>query len=71
MGAPAAQNNFTKYFVHEYGLISANDTRANHDQMIAEIAARGPIARGVCARAFLCVRACLCACLSGGLGGIG
>jgi cathepsin X len=48
MGQPAGENNFTKYFVEEYGVIEGNNTKANHDAMIAEIGLRGPIGCGVC-----------------------
>lgn len=48
MGSPAGQNNFTKYFVDEYGLIESNNTKANHDAMVAEIGSRGPIGCGLC-----------------------
>jgi len=48
MGSPAGQNNFTKYTVEEFGVIQKNDTKANHDAMIAEIGARGPIGCAVC-----------------------
>ena len=43
MGAPKGLNNFTKYFVSEYGTIQKNAS-----QMAAEIAARGPIACSMC-----------------------
>lgn len=48
MGSPAGQNNFTRSYVDEFGLIESNDTKANHDQMVAEIGTRGPIGCGVC-----------------------
>jgi cathepsin X len=48
MGQPAGQNNFTKYFVDEYGVIESNNTKANHDGMVAEIGARGPIGCALC-----------------------
>ena len=43
MGTPANQNNFTKYYVEQYGNIQKNAS-----QMMAEISARGPIACGMC-----------------------
>jgi cathepsin X len=43
MGTPINKNNFTKYFVSEYGVISKNAS-----QMAAEIAARGPVACAMC-----------------------
>mmetsp|Transcript_7903 Transcript_7903/g.11071 ORF Transcript_7903/g.11071 Transcript_7903/m.11071 type:complete len:624 (-) Transcript_7903:153-2024(-) len=48
MGSPSGQNNFTKIFVDEYGVINASDAKANHDAMVAEIGARGPIACSIC-----------------------
>jgi len=48
MGSPEGENNFTRHFVDEYGLIESNSTKANHDQMVAEIGVRGPIGCGVC-----------------------
>jgi len=29
MGAPAGENNFTKYYVDEYGVIDSNNTKDN------------------------------------------
>lgn len=43
MGSPAGENNFTKYYVDQFGVIEDKDTKANHDAMVAEIGARGPI----------------------------
>ena len=48
MGAPARQNNFTRYFVEEWGRINSTDYKANAKQMVAEIAARGPISGSIC-----------------------
>lgn len=48
MGQPAGQNNFTKTYVSQYGVIQSNDTKANAAQMKAEIGTRGPIACVIC-----------------------
>lgn len=48
MGSPQGENNFTRSFVDEYGVIEDADTQKNHDQMVAEIGTRGPIGCGVC-----------------------
>ena len=48
MGAPANENNFTKYYVDEHGRINSTDYAANAKQMVAEIGARGPIHCAVC-----------------------
>lgn len=48
MGSPAGENNFTKTYVAEYGVIDSNNTKANAEQMKAEISARGPIACVIC-----------------------
>ena len=48
MGAPAGENNFTKYYPDEYGRINSTDVAANAKQMVAEIGARGPIACAIC-----------------------
>lgn len=48
MGSPTGENNFTKYYVDEFGRINSTDPKKNHDSMVAEIGNRGPIACGVC-----------------------
>jgi cathepsin X len=48
MGSPAGENNFTRYFVEEYGRINSTDPAANAKQMVAEIGARGPISGSIC-----------------------
>jgi cathepsin X len=48
MGAEPGKNNFTKYYVDEFGRINSTDYAANAKQMIAEIGVRGPIACAVC-----------------------
>jgi cathepsin X len=48
MGTPAGKNNFTKYYLDEFGVINSNNTKDNHDKMKAEIGSRGPIACAVC-----------------------
>ena len=42
MGVEPGKNNFTKYFVSEWGRINSTDYKANAKQMVAEIAARTP-----------------------------
>jgi len=46
--ADASKNNFSRYYVEEYGRINSTDLKANADAMVAEIGTRGPIACGVC-----------------------
>lgn len=48
MGSPANENNFTKYYVDEFGRINSTDYAENAKQMVAEIGNRGPIACAVC-----------------------
>ena len=51
MGVAAGANNFTRYYVHEYGRINSTDPKANARQMVAEIGARGPISGSICVTA--------------------
>ena len=48
MGEPSGVNNFTRYYVDEFGRINTTDYSANAKQMVAEIGSRGPIACAVC-----------------------
>lgn len=48
MGQPSGVNNFTRYYVDEFGRINTTDYSANAKQMVAEIGSRGPIACAVC-----------------------
>ena len=48
MGSPAGENNYTKSYPDQFGTIESKDTKANHDAMVAEIGARGPIGCSIC-----------------------
>ncbi len=41
-------NNFTKFYVDEFGRINDPNTQKNLEQMVAEVGTRGPIECGVC-----------------------
>jgi len=48
MGSPAGENNFTRNHPEEWGRINSTETLKNHNAMVAEIGARGPIACALC-----------------------